>query len=121
MKERNLSRHCQDCGSIISGRTDKKFCDDACRTSYNNRRRQEESAGVRRTDAILRRNRKILQFYAESRAEARLCREHLLASGFRPDFVTRIAADPAGGLIRYYYEFGLKRLSGQEVEVFRLG
>ena len=110
---------CPVCGRALSGRSDKKFCDDGCRTTFNNRRWQQESEDIRKTHAILRRNRKILQACWKSTGAVSLSRENLMASGFRPDFVTRIAADPAGGLIRFYYEFGLKKLSGKEVQVFR--
>lgn len=110
---------CPVCGSVLTGRSDKKFCDDGCRTTFNNRRWQQESEDIRKTHAILRRNRRILLSYSSSSDSVRLNRDKLMASGFRPDFVTRIAADPAGGLIRFYYEFGLKKLSGKEVQVFR--
>ena len=32
---------CLDCGKAITvGRSDKKFCDDSCRTNYNNRQKE---------------------------------------------------------------------------------
>ena len=120
MKDNN-KKACLACGLSLAGRSDKKFCDDGCRSSWNNRRRQEDAGLLKKTDAILKRNRRILQDHSGSEPEARLNRRHLMASGFLPDFVTRIEADPAGGLIRYYYEFGMRKLSGQEVEVFRQG
>jgi hypothetical protein len=115
----NVRKTCPVCGSMLSGRSDKKFCDDGCRTTFNNRRWQQESEDIRKTDSILRRNRKILQSYSQSREAVCLSKAHLMASGFRPDFVTRIAPDPSGGLIRYYYEYGLRKLSGEEFQVFR--
>ena len=34
---------CLDCGQPIKvGRSDKKFCDDTCRTSYNNRQKEQK-------------------------------------------------------------------------------
>jgi len=30
---------CIECGEILNGRRDKKFCSDTCRTSYNNNKR----------------------------------------------------------------------------------
>ena len=115
----NQKKACPVCGSVLTGRSDKKFCDDGCRTTYNNRRWQQESEDIRKTHAILRRNRRILLSYSSSSDSVLLNRDKLMASGFRPDFVTRIAVDPAGGLIRFYYEFGLKKLPGKEVQVFR--
>ncbi|MFA6947300.1 MAG: DUF2116 family Zn-ribbon domain-containing protein, partial [Pedobacter sp.] len=32
-----MERECLDCGAALRGRTDKKFCDDQCRSNFNNR------------------------------------------------------------------------------------
>ena len=29
-------RYCLDCGAVLHGRADKKFCNDQCRNNYNN-------------------------------------------------------------------------------------
>lgn len=113
-------KFCLSCGTYLSGRSDKKFCDDACRTSFHNRGRQEKSDIFRETDSILRLNRRILSGMVEQQQKLRLNSKQLLSAGFRPDYVTRIASDSGGSIVRYYYEFGLRRLSASEVEVFRL-
>ena len=114
-------RFCLACGAFVAGRTDKKFCDDSCRTSWHNRSRQEIRCIFRETDSILRLNRKILLGMVEPKKEIRLKKKELLDSGFRPDYLTRISSDSLGATIRYYYEFGLRKLSETEVEVFRVG
>jgi hypothetical protein len=55
----------------------------------------------------------------EQEQKLRLKSKKLISAGFRPDYVTRIAADSGGNMVRYYYEFGLRRLSASEVEIFR--
>ena len=35
------AKTCASCGEIIKGRIDKKFCDDACRSNYNNKLNSE--------------------------------------------------------------------------------
>src|SRR3546814_5057939 len=55
-----MERKCMDCGEPLVGRADKKFCDDACRANYNNRRNSGESGYLRKVNNILKRNRKIL-------------------------------------------------------------
>ena len=111
-------RVCQTCGKVVSGRTDKKFCDDACRSVFNNRNRRNGLESVRNTDAILRRNRMILRNMLNEQEAVRLEKNRLLATGYRPEFLTSIASDPAGGIIRYCYEFGVRRISGNEVQIF---
>lgn len=112
-------KFCLSCGTYLSGRSDKKFCDDACRTNFHNRGRQEKSLIFRETDSILRLNRRILSGMVEQEQKLRLKSKKLISAGFRPDYVTRIAADSGGNMVRYYYEFGLRRLSASEVEIFR--
>lgn len=113
-------RACMACGTYLSGRTDKRFCDDSCRTIHHNRLRQQEETSKRKTDSILRQNRKILLRVVNQQSDARLDKHILLSSGFRPDYLTRITAAPDGSTIRCYYEFGLRRISASEVEIFRL-
>ncbi|KKQ83435.1 MAG: hypothetical protein UT04_C0032G0014 [Candidatus Daviesbacteria bacterium GW2011_GWF2_38_7] len=52
---------CIECGETIVGRSDKKFCCDLCRNSYNNKQNSESTNLVRNINNILRKNRRILQ------------------------------------------------------------
>ncbi len=52
---------CLECGYEITGRSDKKFCSDQCRNTYNNRLKQDANNFVRNVNAILRKNRRILE------------------------------------------------------------
>ena len=36
------SKQCPECGEKIVGRTDKKFCSDGCRNTYNNRMNKDQ-------------------------------------------------------------------------------
>ena len=56
-----MTKTCLDCGNPIIGRADKKFCDDQCRNNYNNKLRADESTAVKNINAILFKNRKILE------------------------------------------------------------
>lgn len=113
-------RACLACGGHLSGRTDKKFCDDSCRTVHHNRLRQSEEISKRKTDSILRQNRKILLHLLNHQTKTRMDKRMLLSAGFRPDYLTRIASASDGSVIRCYYEFGLRRLSETELEIFLL-
>ncbi|WP_051394800.1 DUF2116 family Zn-ribbon domain-containing protein [Indibacter alkaliphilus] len=76
-------RHCQYCGSAIHGRSDKKFCNDACRSSYNNQRRDDDADEVKNIQYILRTNRKILMMVLEDGVETvKVPKERLSQLGF---------------------------------------
>ncbi len=51
---------CLDCEQPIQGRSDKKFCDDNCRTNFHNQQKQHEEKVLRQINSILKRNRTIL-------------------------------------------------------------
>ena len=52
---------CLDCGETIKGRSDKKFCNDICRNSYNNKLNSDTTNYVRNVNNILRKNRRVLE------------------------------------------------------------
>jgi hypothetical protein len=53
-------RLCIECGQRIVGRTDKKFCNDHCRTAWHNKLHAHATSYVKNVNNILRKNRKIL-------------------------------------------------------------
>ena len=54
-------RRCLECGEILKGRADQKFCDDQCRSAYNNRKFSDSYNFIRRINRTLKKNRKILE------------------------------------------------------------
>lgn len=59
--EDHFKRFCSICGTRITGRVDKRFCGDSCRTVHHNRSNSETNRHVRLVNGILRRNRRILE------------------------------------------------------------
>lgn len=55
-----VNRCCEHCGKNIAGRTDKKFCNDYCRNTHNNKLPGGHIQQTRPIVAILIKNRKIL-------------------------------------------------------------
>lgn len=52
---------CLECGCEIYGRSDKKFCSEHCKNSFNNRKRTEVDKEYRKTIKALENNRRILE------------------------------------------------------------
>ena len=55
-----VEKLCLECNQPLFGRIDKKFCNDYCRNSYNNRSNKVANDYVRKVNVILRKNRKII-------------------------------------------------------------
>ena len=53
-------KSCLECGRVLMGRADKKFCNDQCRNAYNNNANKESSNLIRKVNNRLRKNYKIL-------------------------------------------------------------
>ncbi|MBC7654417.1 MAG: DUF2116 family Zn-ribbon domain-containing protein, partial [Oligoflexus sp.] len=47
-----MDKQCLDCGNSIKGRADKKFCDDQCRSNYNNRIKAIEHPQIKKINQI---------------------------------------------------------------------
>ena len=54
--------HCLDCGAVLEGRADKKFCSDHCKSSYHYERSKSKTTSLFKTiDAQLKKNRRLLK------------------------------------------------------------
>ena len=97
-------RKCLNCEKSLSGRIDKKFCDDQCRASYNNRTRRSSEAQIIAANKIIRRNRTILRSLCPL-GKATVRREVLKEMGF--DFSLFTSIFPYRGNVYYFsYEYG---------------
>lgn len=82
------------------GRSDKKFCSDACRNTFNNKKTGSSNAYIRRVNNLLRRNRKIL-LDLNPGGKAKTTQFRLLEMGFNFHYFTNIYETKAGR--RYYF------------------
>lgn len=105
---------CLECGSVIRGRTDKKFCNDYCRNSYHNRMKSQVGATVRKINKILRTNYQILrQKVPADTGKITVSLNELLAAGFNLTYHTHIYTTKKGHTYYFCYEYGYMDL-GQE-------
>ncbi len=112
------TRTCLDCGSALAGRADKKFCDDACRSNYNNRRNVEDSGYLRRVNGILKRNRRILETL-NPEGKTKIKWKALVNEGFNFDYITDMYETSKGIHYRFCYEYGYLLLENDEVLLVR--
>jgi hypothetical protein len=101
-----MERTCKECGEILHGRTDKKFCSDACRNTYNNKLKcVAGSQFVRKTNGILQKNRNILSGLNPD-GKTRVHKTRLLKKGFDFGFITNIYTTKAGTVYYFCYDQG---------------
>lgn len=96
-------RNCLECQSVLNGREDKKFCNDACRSAYNNKSYRCQNETLRHTNLILKRNYKILQHLVAS-GDCTIGKKELIRKGFSPDYVTRVSRNASGHTVYFLYD-----------------
>ena len=110
----NEQRLCLDCGGVLHGRVDKKFCDDQCRSNYNNRLNSESNAHVKHINSILKRNRKILEEF-NSLGKVRVMKQKLLSKGFDFSYLTSFYKSGVENIYCFCYDQGYTLLENDEV------
>ncbi len=76
-------KYCTYCDKQINGRSDKKFCNDWCRSAYHYEINRSISTVIHSINLSLRRNRKILQSFFPATLEMNeVERDSVLVYGF---------------------------------------
>lgn len=102
-----IERQCLYCNKTLKGRTDKKFCDDFCRNSYNNEQNSDANNFVRNINNILRKNRRILKScISESFETGRIKKIQLTEKGFLFPYHTHSFENKNGQVYTFCYEYG---------------
>lgn len=102
-------KKCLECENPVYGRSDKKFCSDACRNSYNNRTHSTSTKYMRKVNNILTRNRRIL-LELNPEGKKKTHRDQLLKRGFDFDFHTNSYTTKSKDTYFFCYEQGYLEL-----------
>lgn len=98
-------RTCPECGEVITGRTDKKFCSDLCRNSFNNKQNSDSTNYIRNINNILRKNRRILEENLNGE-KTTVSRQKLIDKGFNFTYYTNQKTTRNNHTYTFCYEFG---------------
>lgn len=98
-------RKCLSCEKPIWGRIDKKFCDDQCRSDFNNKRNASSNDYMRKVNQILKKNRRILE-KLNNKEKAMYNKERLLTEGYNFNYFTNVYKTKEGKVYYYCYEQG---------------
>lgn len=111
--------NCLECGEKIIGRSDKKFCNDACRNAYNNKQNKDSTNLMRNINNKLRKNYRILvETNIEGKTKAN--RSKLESLGFDFDYFTSLKVYKNGSEYRFIYDYGYKLLEDDFVLIVKI-
>ncbi|WP_407515893.1 hypothetical protein [Tamlana fucoidanivorans] len=104
----------------MTGRSDKKFCDLHCKSSYHYRRSLEEAQRFYNfVDNQLRQNRRLLKAYNKS-GKSTIRAKVLHDQGFNPKFFTHYWKNTKGDVYLFVYEYGFLKRHEHDVEKYVL-
>ncbi len=109
-----MDKKCPACGKPIKGRSDKKFCDDQCRNTFNSKIKRESEQTIIEINKILRYNRKILkQFNPEGKTTIR--RDYLEKLNFDFRYHTHTFTTKANNQYKFCYEYGYFEIDHEKI------
>jgi hypothetical protein len=103
---------CLNCGSEVKGRSDKKYCDDQCRSNFNNRIYASALSTVRNINHILKRNRQVLVGFINGNKSSKVSSQVLMQKGFNPGYYTHTQVTSKGAEFRICYDVAFRILDG---------
>jgi hypothetical protein len=107
MIQEKETKICLFCKKPVKGRSDKKFCDDYCRASYNNELKSAANNYIRNVNNALGKNRRILEsLLPEGEATAKASRDKMIEKGFQFKYHTHQYSAKNGNIYFYCYEYG---------------
>lgn len=111
-----MEKYCLACGTLITGRIDKKFCDHYCRSEFNNSINKGKNMWMRKINKILNRNKLILEKFV-ARKKLSLTVDILTAAGFDFRYYTHQETDEEDMKYIFCYEYGYRIEKGKEVRL----
>lgn len=109
---------CLECKILILGRSDKKFCSDACRVHYHNKNLAEYSSLKRKIHVILNQNRKILKKLVDG-GKSTITKSELQAKDYNFDYHTSQFHSSNERTYYYCYDYGYCKLGDEKLLVVK--
>lgn len=106
---------CSFCHSHFYGRTDKKFCDDHCRSAYHNMINSLSTNTMRSIHKKLRHNWSILHEHANDGCEI-ITNDDLEVRGFNKNQITGILREKSK-TVYYCYEYKYEVLKDEGIKL----
>ena len=110
----NILKKCLACDKTLRGRVDKKFCNDYCRSNYNNLQKIKDKPDeyVKQVNNTLLKNRKILAAVLPEQDEmAKTTLDKLIQKGFVFKYHTHTYKNKKEQTYFFCYDYGYLSLS----------
>ncbi len=112
-QKEHMGKNCLECGNRIIGRADKKFCNDSCRNSYNNKFNKDSKNLVRTINNRLRKNYRILEALNPD-DKIKITKARLVSADFDFTHFTSIYTTKEGAIYYFVYDQGYLPIDGGE-------
>jgi len=99
------TRTCLACNEPLFGRSDKKFCSDQCRNSFNNQLNSDSINSIRNINRILKKNRLILK-ELNPKGKNKVHKNRLEMLGYKFNYMTHTYTTSKGTQYKFCYEYG---------------
>lgn len=111
---------CISCGKTFIGRTDKKYCSQACKNTFNYQRRSNTKSATKTIDTILHKNREILEvIMGPKRKRMKISKTELTKMGFQSEYITGFYINSQDKMYRYVYDFAWMEFTGEKVMIVK--
>jgi hypothetical protein len=111
---------CLSCKKELEGRSDKKFCDPYCKSSYHYKKSvDEEPRFYNKVDNQLKLNRRLLKNFNKA-GKATIRTDQLNSEGFNPNYFTHYWKNTKGDVYLFVYEYGFLKRTENTIEKYIL-
>jgi len=107
-------RKCLQCYEQLRGRADQKFCNDQCRSAYNNQQYVESNNTIKMVNRILKKNYFILA-ELNSKGKTTALKSDLQKKGYRFDYFTCTCTARNSRTNYFCYDQGFRELENNKV------
>jgi hypothetical protein len=115
-----IKKECLYCRRELSGRADKKYCDQHCKSAYQYQKSKENPQSFYvRVDNQLKKNRKVLKAYNKA-GKTTIRASVIIKEGFNPSFFTHYWKSQKGDVYLFAYEYGFLKKSEKGVDKYIL-
>lgn len=111
-------RKCLECYEQLRGRADQKFCNDQCRSAFNNRQLFDSNKVIRTINRILKKNYSILTAL-NPEGKSTVLLSDLQKKGYRFDYFTCTYAARNNRVYFFCYDLGYCELENCKVALVR--
>lgn len=112
-----IEKECLFCGASLSGRSDKKYCDDNCRNNHHYNLNKDTNVLINKVNRILLHNRQLLKSLCRN-AKIVVKKQKMKEVGFDFNYITGSYETKGGDSYRIVYDYAYK-IVDEDVIVLR--